>query len=77
MTGGNAVIDNSPLSRGEALWVSRWMMEQKGIKLNGGFYSVLRLTPSQIAEDYKLNVLEILTIARRVQEEKHGSKIRS
>lgn len=64
----NTVLNNSPLSRGEAIWVSRWMMEVKNIKLDGGFYAVLRLTPSQIAKQYKLNVLEILQTARRVQQ---------
>lgn len=68
----STVLDDSPLSRGEALWVSRWMMEEKKFKLNGGFYSVLRLRPSAIAKEYNLNVMDILKIARRVKEDTNG-----
>jgi len=63
-------IDNAPLRRGEAMWVVDWLVKDKKKPApKRGFYAALRLTPEQVAEQWKVGVKEVLIACRRIQPE--------
>ena len=59
--------NNKPLRRGEAMWVVDWLVDiMHKAPPKGGFYSVLRKTPTEVAKEYNVPVTELLKVARRV-----------
>jgi len=57
---------NETLKRGEAMWVVDWLVDVMHVPPpKGGFYAVLRKTPAEVAKEYKVDVAELLQVARR------------
>ena len=52
------------LSRTEAQLAVNWL-ENQGITVKSGWINLYKLTPSQIAEDYEVNLSELLDAIRR------------
>lgn len=62
--------NNKPLRRGEAMWVVDWLVDKmKKAPPKGGFYAVLRKTPTEVAKEYSVPVLGVLVAARRQKAE--------
>lgn len=57
-------LKDKPLTRPEASRISRWLLQQKGIQVPGGWTGIHKLTPAQIARQYKVKVDEIIEEAR-------------
>ena len=56
----------TPLSRGEALWVVDWMESEMGVPaIKRGFYAILRLTPSEVSKKYNVPLAGVLKACRR------------
>ena len=59
---------NETLKRGEAMWVVDWLVDVMHVPPpKGGFYAVLRKTPTQVAKEYNVPVSGILKAARRTK----------
>lgn len=52
------------LGRSEAIWVSKWL-ESIGKKLRSGYLDCFRLTPAEIAAEFKVNENDVIKAARR------------
>ena len=62
----NSQETENPLSRGEAISVVDWLVNTKKFPPpRRGFYSILRLTPSDVAKKFSVSVEEVISAARR------------
>jgi len=57
---------NAPLSRFEAGYVYQWLVADKGKQIQGGWTSVYRRTPEEVAKEYKVSKEDVITAARRL-----------
>ena len=57
------------LSRFEAQMVADYL-KQKGKSLTSGWLSVYRLTPAEVAANFKINVAEVVKATRRQTDDK-------
>lgn len=57
-------LKDQPLGRSEAQRIVRWLREEKGRVVIGGWVAVHKLTPAQIAKEYTVDVNQIIDKAR-------------
>ena len=55
----------APLSRFEAGYVYQWLEAEKGKKIQGGWTSVYRRTPEEVAKEYNVSKEDVIKAARR------------
>lgn len=54
----------SRLGRSEAIWVADWL-QTLGKKLRSGYLDCFRLTPAEIAAEFKVKENDVIKAARR------------
>lgn len=52
------------LGRVEASMVVRWLKNEKGREVNGGWTAIWKRTPDQVAKDYNVTAKEVREAAR-------------
>ncbi len=57
-------VTKKPLTRPEAGLVVRWLSTSKGVAVPGGRDGLWKLTPTQVAERYKVKIEDIVNAAR-------------